>query len=378
MRQGPERAGDGAGHDVACAARARGCLLGGALGDAIGAPAEFLSLSEIRASFGPAGLTGPAPAYGRVGAITDDTQMTLFTAEGLLGARRRATSYGISAPEASVLCSYLRWLATQGETASTSPRPGGSPVARRGLLWEHPAMHHRRAPGATCLGALRSGRLGSPARPLNDSKGCGGVMRAAPAAWFGGFRTGVAVAALTHGHPTGYLTAGALAEILRVVAQGGSMQAGVDAALAALAGWEAGPMEAAETVAAIGAAHAAARSAAGGEPPSAELVERFGQGWVAEEALAIGLYAALVAGDFREGVLLAVNHSGDSDSTGAIAGQLLGALGGEATLPADWLARLEARELVAEVATDLCRPIPDAERDQAAYLEHGRRYPYYE
>ncbi len=64
--------------------RYRGCLLGGAVGDALGAGIEFSSLVEIRREYGPAGVTGYVPCYGRSCAITDDTQMTLFTAEGLL------------------------------------------------------------------------------------------------------------------------------------------------------------------------------------------------------------------------------------------------------------------------------------------------------
>src|SRR5215203_2581226 len=49
----------------------QGCLLGGAVGDALGAPVEFMSLSAIRAQFGPRGVRDFVPAYGRVGAITD-------------------------------------------------------------------------------------------------------------------------------------------------------------------------------------------------------------------------------------------------------------------------------------------------------------------
>lgn len=64
-----------------------GSILGGAIGDALGAPIEFDSLDRIRRRHGPAGLTDYAPAYGRIGAITDDTQMTLFTADGLLLAK---------------------------------------------------------------------------------------------------------------------------------------------------------------------------------------------------------------------------------------------------------------------------------------------------
>ena len=74
--------------------RYRGCLLGGAVGDALGAGVEFMSLDEIRGRYGPAGVTGYVPCYGRSGAITDDTQMTLFTAEGLLRARQHGDGAG--------------------------------------------------------------------------------------------------------------------------------------------------------------------------------------------------------------------------------------------------------------------------------------------
>ena len=85
----------------------------------------------------------------------------------------------------------------------------------------------------------------------------------------------------------------------------------------------------------------------------AEAIARIGQGWVAEEALAITIYCALVARSFKRGVLLAVNHDGDSDSTGAIAGNLLGAMYGLKSIPAHWLESLELRDVITEVANDL-------------------------
>jgi ADP-ribosylglycohydrolase len=64
------------------AGRIRGCLLGGAVGDALGAPIEFASWREIRSRHGDRGVTGVlAPGH-----FTDDTQMTLFTCEGLIAA----------------------------------------------------------------------------------------------------------------------------------------------------------------------------------------------------------------------------------------------------------------------------------------------------
>ena len=72
----------------------RGCLLGGAVGDALGAPIEFMGLEEIRSRFGPRGVTDLTDGVWPAGSITDDTQMTLFTAEGLLRAQVRGALKG--------------------------------------------------------------------------------------------------------------------------------------------------------------------------------------------------------------------------------------------------------------------------------------------
>jgi ADP-ribosyl-[dinitrogen reductase] hydrolase len=80
---------------------------------------------------------------------------------------------------------------------------------------------------------------------------------------------------------------------------------------------------------------------------------QLGEGWVAEEALAISLYSALVAGSFSEGVLMAVNHDADSDSTGSITGNLLGTMLGVQAIPPQWLEPLELRDVIAELASNL-------------------------
>jgi ADP-ribosylglycohydrolase len=87
--------------------------------------------------------------------------------------------------------------------------------------------------------------------------------------------------------------------------------------------------------------------------PHAEAIARIGQGWIAEEALAISIYCSLVASNFRDGIIMAVNHDGDSDSTGAITGNLLGTMYGAGVIPQDWLEALELRDVITEVAEDL-------------------------
>jgi ADP-ribosyl-[dinitrogen reductase] hydrolase len=151
-----------------------GCLLGGATGDALGAPVEFNTLDEIRAQFGSTGISDFHPAYGKLGAITDDTQMTLFTAEGLLRGLVRSRARGIGGAEVAIVHgSYLRWLNTQTKTFDEAE---GS---HSGWLMGHEALWSRRAPGNTCISALAS--VTSPGTPANnDSKGCGTVMRVAP------------------------------------------------------------------------------------------------------------------------------------------------------------------------------------------------------
>jgi ADP-ribosylglycohydrolase len=94
-----------------------------------------------------------------------------------------------------------------------------------------------------------------------------------------------------------------------------------------------------------------------------ETIEKMGGGWVSEEALAISLYCALSAeGDFVRGIRLAVNHTGDSDSTGSITGNILGAIRGKAAIPACWIEELELKEVIEEMAGDLFVLFDDSER----------------
>jgi len=322
------------GHDVITTRdRYRGCLLGGAVGDALGAGIEFASLAEIRSQHGPAGVTGYVPCYGRSGAITDDTQMTLFTAEGLLRARRGDDVIG------AVWQAYQRWLLTQG------PAPAGR--GADGWLIGQEFLHHPRSPGLTCLSALEDGQPGTAVEAVNNSKGCGGVMRVAPAGLAGvdSFALGCQAAALTHGHPSGYLAAGAFAQMVGDVVRGRTLADAAAGALAAVSEAPGGNE--------VSAALARAMITAAEGPPSTEAMCALGEGWVAEEALAVAVYCALTAGGFRSGVLLAVNHGGDSDSTGAICGNLLGASLGATGIDADLLGGLEGRDVITQVADDL-------------------------
>ena len=330
----------------------RGCLLGGAVGDALGAPIEFDDIERIRSDFGPDGVSDFVEAYGRTGAITDDTQMTLFTAEGLILSKVRQEYQGDEGIASAGYHALLRWLSTQ----DTPRRDGlisthGTCSIVDGILTGNQALYSLRAPGNSCLSALRSGRAGTPGSPVNDSKGCGGVMRMAPVGLAyadaeKAFHIGCRLAALTHGHPAGYLSAGTFAALISAIITGGTLAESIEESRRILR--TASHYD--ETLKAI---DTAADSAAA-RPPGPGTVASLGEGWIAEEALAIGIYSSLVKeNDFSSALLLAVNHSGDSDSTGSITGNILGALHGEGIIPEPWIAGLELRELIEEMATDL-------------------------
>lgn len=343
----------------------RGCLLGGAVGDALGYPVEFLSWDGIRGRYGAAGIQEYDPDMETGFAlISDDTQMTLFTANGILLRETRGKLRGIAgAPSGYVHEMYKDWLLTQT----------GGKRGRDSLSWllDVPELWSRRAPGTTCLSALGSGKRGSVKQPINDSKGCGGVMRAAPMGlrysplamgWSREEldREGAEIAALTHGHSLGYIPAAVLVHIVNVgvygeCPRGDTLPDAVEDA-----------MDTAERLfgrdphwGELQMLISRAQALAGNGSPDEENIRALGQGWVAEETLAIAVYCALRhQDDFSKGVIAAVNHGGDSDSTGAVTGNILGAWLGCGAIEDRWKRGLELRDVVLEMADDLCYGCP--------------------
>lgn len=313
----------------------RGCMLGGAIGDALGAPVEFMSKSAIMQKYGNGGVQDYVEFADGTGAITDDTQMALFTAEGSLRATVRNNCKGICCAEGIMHYAYLRWLKTQGITVGCSPEDLNS-----GWLIREQALFSRRAPGMTCLHALESNDSSNEAS--NNSKGCGTVMRMAPLGLHLdpnlAYEFGCKSSAITHGHPTGITAGGAFAMLISYLRYGKSLAAALDLVEKHLENYP----DAAETLAAIRKAR------------SATDINDLGEGWVAEEALAIGIFCALHnQWNFRAGVLEAINITGDSDSTGCIAGHILGVLNGENAIPEKWRKNLLEYNIVSQIADDL-------------------------
>lgn len=339
----------------------RGSLIGGAVGDALGYAVEFMSYQGIIAKYGKGGIqeydldfeTGLA-------IISDDTQMTLFTANGILLAETKSRLKGVPVPaQMYINDAYKDWMLTQSAWRKGSPR----------ICWllDVPDLHARRAPGITCLQAMRAKEQGCVEEPINNSKGCGGVMRVAPVGlYYGPLKNeqerekiamlGANAAALTHGHPLGYIPAAILTHLVNVGVYGGCQLGDTmeDAVREAMDVCDK-IFESVGFLKLMRDLLEKAMELAVNDRPDIDNIKQLGEGWVGEEALAIAVYCCCrYRNDFTKAMIAAVNHSGDSDSTGAVAGNILGAWLGYRAIEDKWLQKLEMRAIILDMADDLC------------------------
>ncbi len=317
----------------------RGCLMAGAAGDALGYEVEFVSRGRILNRFGERGITMFVLDDNGKALVSDDTQMTLFTANGILIGVTRGAMRGIGGrPEDYVGYAYQDWFLTQ-----TDIRRMGY---RHTWLRDLPEMAYRRAPGTTCLNACESMISGNFVE--NNSKGCGGIMRVAPMALFDaafvsrynrGYsmkelaEAGGEIAECTHKHPLGFLPASLLTILIYKVVPMSVKQVKEEI-------WRI----VAETLDILDVIYEdkyeeykrylrelsdeAVRLAQSGIS-DADAIRQLGEGWVAEETWAIALYCVLRHLDSVEDAIIAsVNHDGDSDSTGSVCGNIMGAIYG--------------------------------------------------
>lgn len=335
--------------------RYRGCLVGGAAGDALGYAVEFLHISSIREIYGEQGITEYALRNGKA-LISDDTQMTLFTANGLLFATTRGCIRGIMGPYPSYIWnSYRDWYQTQTKRYPLEEDSFYS------WLVNIPQLFHRRAPGNTCMRALAGESGGTIEQPVNNSKGCGGIMRAAPIGLYLSAdmmpqekidRIGAETAALTHGHPLGYIPAAAFVHLISLAAhrEDLSLLEMVEDMKDAINRQFAGNLFLPDFSGLLDRAMELSQQNLEDE----KAIRQLGEGWVAEETLAIAIYCALkYPHDFDKALMASVNHSGDSDSTGSVTGNILGAYLGLQAIPQKYTEHLELLPVITELADDL-------------------------
>ena len=392
----------------------RGSLIGGAAGDALGYPVEFDRYSEILAKYGEPGITKYELIDG-VAEISDDTQMTLFTANGMLMGLTRGYMRGIGCtPEFYVEYAYQDWYNTQMKSYDSVMGQDDNLYSQRHTwLSAIRELYSQRAPGNTCLTAIHEMIEGRT--PQNDSKGCGGVMRVAPWPLFCACHSvkyeieeidvaGGEIARLTHKHPLGWIPAILLTHIIyRLVAELGF--AALDKT-SAIKRFSTIVYEALNMLPRLKVVHSVSEVSwdekkslgelfpdaierqrelleralfmAGNNLNDIENISKLGEGWVGEETLAIAIYAvARHIDSFEDTLIAAVNHNGDSDSTGAVAGNMIGAIVGYDAIPAKFKEHLELHDIILSIADDLHQGCIISEYDRMETPEKRQWYERY-
>lgn len=348
--------------------KCRGSLVGGSVGDALGYEVEFMSLLYIRIRYGEKGIVNYELDRNGIAEFSDDTQMSLFTAEGLLNAVN-AEKYHCSDMLPYISEAYHCWYTTQ-----TMP-----PLKMSKCWLSHlAALWSNRAPGTTCMSALAS-----QGPVVNYSKGCGGVMRVAPIGIFSGAHpeqldnvnagqiAGLA-ADLTHKHPLSTLSSIALAMLVsdlitREKVDREEFRFIVIHRVFKL--MEPNNLKS-EHFDYLSKLIIKALDLAVSKVSDTDAIGQLGEGWVAEETLAIAIFSVMrYINDFEKCIVCAVNHDGDSDSTGAVAGNIIGALLGYSAIPKKYLMTLELHDVLVSVADDL-GGFSSEEQMKERYINH--------
>jgi len=348
-----------------------GSLIGGAIGDALGYPVEFIySYKDIQKRYGERGITRfdlqphwiDKREWTGKAIVSDDTQMTMFTACGLKNAERLGLPYTEAIKKA-----YLEWLSTQNPDFVLKNEP-------KCWIMQIPELHKRRAPGNTCITSLKNIVM-QRNRP-NNSKGCGGIMRIAPIPLYAASGNRMTIeeadrlagdaAEITHHHPLGIIPAALMAHIIYRLALDEApirskfeqyVREGMQQMRTLYAGQER-YLDQMEQL--INAAFTLSQT----ETDDVTNITQLGGGWVAEETLAIALYCThryypadlspeALSTSFEHAIIASVNHGGDSDSTGAVTGNILGTITGYEVIPQFYKTNLEHHDAILKLADDI-------------------------
>lgn len=336
----------------------RGAMVGGAIGDALGYPVRSIkSFEGIQAKYGVRGITRMDTTrwwldneeLDSEALVTDKTQMTIYTAWGLLNA---------ATPEmavASVREACIEWYLSQIGWANTQ--------FEQSWLRKVEGLNERREADYTSMMALRAAFEGELF--FSRSNGSAGMARIAPAALYAASSEtdieaadlqAAEIAKITHLHPLGYIPAALEAHLLYRLAADEApshdsfiryIQEGMSTVRNLFAGENEALDRLQELVEKAIALTATCLS-------DVKAIESIGEGKMAEEALAIAIYCSLKHfGNFEAAVVAAVNHMGASDTTGALTGSLMGAALGYNAIPARLKDNVELQDLLLSMADDL-------------------------
>ena len=330
----------------------RGCLLGLAVGDAMGYTVDSKSWAEICEDYGPNGLLGYDLVNGCAD-ITSYTQLTAFVCNGLLlGAIRgnpdNYTKY--------MALGMREWAKSQGFRAAAEKTFC--------YLAQLPQMRRRHCMDTRMLDALNRQSLGTPESPvfysttpgaLTATVGVGLAFEAARMEPQQVGSLGAQVVAFTHGDPETFLSGAFLAYCITGILQEPEQPLSKHFLHAA----QAVENQFSQTYPQVSAITDKVNKAMTltRDPELTPLAAMTLLGCTtASECLAGAVYSSMIhAANFDEAMISAVNHSGRSAAVGAITGALLGAKLGVEALPEFYLESLEPVEILNELADDLAQ-----------------------
>lgn len=297
-------------------------ILAGALGDAFGYEIEFYNTAKIKLFYGENGLID-YPVKNNHLFVSDDTQMTLFCQQACysyLNLNHLQFTQQIQEKLITQINEkYCNWYQTQTYKFK-------SHYDYENELMNFESLWALRAPGNTCLSALERGGNGriSVLSNINNSKGCGGIMRVAPIAFLEAdietiFDLGAKQAALTHGHPDGYLSSAYFATVLNLIAKDYDTLDSLNIANEILKKYKSHENFLNQIM------HLQHLISEDKTYYAEELNKQLGECWVGDEAFTVAFYCFIKAKNFEDCLILASNHNGDSDSTATLAAQLYAA-----------------------------------------------------
>lgn len=332
-----------------------GCILGGAIGDAMGYAVEGLAPLELEQYFEDGKITEPYinEETGKM-LISDDTQMTLFTMDGMMWAYIRCNSRGIGSYEGSgVWQSYARWYYTQTNIILDEyiiHKHEHEPVALSSIgvktILEYDELYSSRNPSEESLLSLETLQMGTLEVPISGFKDASCLTRVAPVGLFlhddpaSAFLVAARLAAITHGNPTGYLAAGTYACILAEILNEKNLDEAVRTGLLELKKYS--------YIDEVNDTLEYALHLSECDYDWEQSLELIGADNSAETVLAMGVYCALKAERYEEAVTFGANSMGLSSSVASVAGSLAGAFLGDMAIPKEWKSRLELKEMMLE------------------------------
>ena len=347
-----------------------GCLLGLAVGDAMGVTVDSKTYNEICQMYGPAGLLGYDLVNG-FAQISSHTQLAAFSCNGLIMGLAR----GQTTPIQHITLALKEWSQVQN-----LPR---EPQRRLCWLSHMSQMRARRCMDPRTLDALTRDMLGTPQSPANQGQGPGSLTAAVPVGLFFSpermefaqiGQLGAQTVALTHGDPLAFLCGAVIAYAVAGIVQAPQtplQEQFLCAAQAVQAQFGDQFPQAQQLQNSI--AHAAALADDPHNVP-AQVMEMLSC-TTAAEVLCGAVYAVLASrGDFDSALIIAVNHSGKSAAVGALTGAFLGALLGQEALPEFYLECLEPAQLLRQLAADLYNTSPGQWRSRLFDDDWDRKY----